>query len=59
MIYGRPYHPRGRGKLERFHGVLTQELVGRIRFRTLSHFRRELYAWRRTYNRVRMHGGIG
>jgi putative transposase len=59
VIYGRPYHPRGRGKLERFHGVLTQELVGRIRFRSLSHFRRELYAWRRAYNRVRMHGGIG
>lgn len=59
VIYGRPYHPRGRGKLERFHGVLTQELVGRVHFRSLSHFRRELYAWRRTYNRVRMHGGIG
>jgi transposase InsO family protein len=59
VIYGRPYHARGRGKLERFHGVLTQELVGRILFRSLSHFRRELYAWRRAYNRVRMHGGIG
>lgn len=27
LIYGRPYNPRGRGKLERFHGILTQELV--------------------------------
>jgi putative transposase len=59
VIYGRPYHPRGRGKLERSQGVLTQELVGRIRFRSLSHFRRGLCAWRRAYNRVRMHGGIG
>ncbi len=23
VIYGRPYNPRGRGKLERFHGILT------------------------------------
>jgi putative transposase len=50
VIYGRPYNPRGRGKLERFHGILTQELVGRVRFRSLSHFRRELYLWRRKYN---------
>jgi transposase InsO family protein len=58
MIYGRPYHPRGRGTLERFHMVLTQELVGWVYFRSLSHFRRELYGWRRAYNRVRMHDGI-
>lgn len=48
VSYGRPYHPRGRGRLERFHGSLTQELVGRIHFRSLSHFRRELYAGRRS-----------
>jgi putative transposase len=59
VIYGRPYNPRGRGKLERFHGILTQELVGRVHFRSLGHFRRELYAWREKYNRARLHGGIG
>jgi transposase InsO family protein len=59
VIYGKPYNPRGRGKLERFHGILTQELVGRVRFRSLSHFRRELYRWRQEYNRRRLHGGIG
>ena len=59
VIYGRPYNPRGRGKLERFHGILTQELVGRVHFRSLSHFRRELYQWRGKYNRTRLHGGIG
>lgn len=46
VIYGRPYNPRGRGKLERFHGILAQELVGRVHFRSLSRFRRELYQWR-------------
>lgn len=59
VIYGRPYNPRGRGKLERFHGILTQELVGRVRFRSLSHLRRELRSWRGVYNRQRIHGGIG
>jgi transposase InsO family protein len=59
VIYGRPYNPRGRGKLERFHGILTQELVGRVRFRSLGHFRRKLYHWRQAYNRSRIHGGIG
>jgi transposase InsO family protein len=59
VIYGRPYNPQGRGKLERFHGILTQELVGRVHFRSLGHFRRELYRWRREYNHRRLHGGIG
>jgi len=58
VIYGRPYNPRGRGKLERFHGFLTQELVGRVHFRSLGHFRRELYHWRHRYNGSRIHGGI-
>jgi putative transposase len=58
VIYGRPYNPRGRGKLERFHSILTQELVGRVPFRSLSHFRRELYQWRHRYNETRIHGGI-
>lgn len=59
VIHGRPYNPRGRGKLERFHGILTQELVGRVHFRSLAHFRRELYQWRGRYNLQRIHGGIG
>jgi putative transposase len=59
VIYGSPYHPQGRGKLERFHGILTQELVGRVHFHSLGHFRRELYGWRRVYNGSRIHGGIG
>jgi transposase InsO family protein len=44
--------------LERFHGILTQELVGRVRFHSLSHFRREIYRWRQGCNRRRLHGGI-
>ena len=59
VIYGRPYNPRGRGALERFHDTLTQEVAGRVRFRSLSHFRREFYHWRGRYNRTRLHEGIG
>lgn len=40
VIGGRPYYTRERGKLERFHGILTQELETRVRFRTLPHYRR-------------------
>ena len=58
IIYGRPYNPRGRGKLERFHKVLFLELIAQVRFRSLPHFRRELWLFRRSYNRERLHGGI-
>lgn len=58
VIHGRPYNPRGRGKLERFHGTLFQELISRVRFRSLAHFRRELWLYRRQYNKARLHGGI-
>ena len=58
VIYGRPYNPRGRGKLERYHETLTQELVTRVRFRSLPHYRRELWLYRRRYNKLRLHGGI-
>jgi transposase InsO family protein len=58
IIYGRPYNPKGRGKLERFHGTLFGELISRKRFRSLTHFRRELWLFRRSYNRERLHGGI-
>jgi transposase InsO family protein len=53
VISGRPYNPRGRGKLERFHGTLFQELISQVRFHPLSHFRRELWLYRRRYNRPR------
>ncbi len=58
IIYGRPYNPRGRGKLERFHRTLYQELISQVRFRSLGHFRRELWLYRRRYNKLRLHGGI-
>ena len=50
LIFGRPYHPRGRGKIERYHEVLWQELITQKRFSSLAHFRRELRKFDRQYN---------
>ena len=52
-IYGRPYHPRGRGKIEGYHKVLYRELITQVRFTSLSHFRRELRKFDRRYNHWR------
>jgi putative transposase len=58
-VYGRPYHPRGRGKIERYHSVLWQELVTQTRFSSLSHFKRELRRFDRKYNYWRKNQTLG
>jgi transposase InsO family protein len=50
LIFGRPYNPRGRGKIERYHKTLYQELICLKEFRSLSHFRRELWNFDQQYN---------
>lgn len=52
-IYGRPYHPRGRGKIEGYHKVLYRELITRVRFSSLPHFRKDLRKFDRRYNHWR------
>lgn len=58
-VYGRPYHPRGRGKIERYHSVLWQELVSQVRFSSLSHFRKELRKFDKRYNHWRKNQTLG
>ena len=58
-VYGRPYHPRGRGKIERYHSILWQELITQIRFSSLSHFRAELRKFDRKYNYWRKNQTLG
>lgn len=58
-IYGRPYHPRGRGKIENYHKILYKELITQIRFSSLSHFRRELRKFDRRYNFWRKSQALG
>jgi transposase InsO family protein len=53
LIFGRPYNPRGRGKIERYHKTLYQELIALKEFQSLSHFKRELWNFDQQYNNWR------
>ncbi len=53
LIYGKPYHPKGRGKIEAYHKALYKELIHAIEFKSLSHFRKELRKFDRKYNNWR------
>ena len=59
LIFGKPYHPRGRGKIERYHKVLWQELITQKRFSSLAHFKRELGKFDRRYNYWRKSQSLG
>jgi putative transposase len=58
-IYGRPYHPRGRGKIESYHKALWSELISQTRFSSLDHFKRELKKFDRRYNHWRKSQALG
>jgi putative transposase len=58
-IYGKPYHPRGRGKIESYHKALWSELITQIRFTSLAHFKRELKKFDRRYNHWRKSQALG
>jgi putative transposase len=58
-IYGKPYHPRGRGKIESYHKILYRELVTQVRFVSLSHFKRELRKFDHKYNCWRKSQALG
>lgn len=53
LIYGKPYHPRGRGKIEGYHKALYRELISVKKFSSLSNFRRELRKFDKKYNHWR------
>ena len=58
-IYGRPYHPRGRGKIESYHKVLWRELITQVRFSSLPDFKSELKKFDRRYNHWRKSQALG
>lgn len=49
-IFGKPYHPRGRGKIERYHKILYRELICAKEFKSLSEFKGELRGFDKRYN---------
>ena len=59
LIFGRPYSPRGRGKIEAYHKVLYRELISLSRFYFLSHFRKELWKFDQKYNKWRKQEVLG
>lgn len=59
LIFGRPYNPRGRGKIESYHKTLHRELISLKEFISLSHFKRELWKFDHQYNHWRKQEALG
>jgi len=59
LIFGKPYHPRGRGKIESYHKVLWRDLITQVRFSSLPHFKQELRKFDRRYNHWRKNQTLG
>jgi len=59
LIYSRPYHPQSRGKNERFHRTLRDEVFAFATFHSLAQVQRALDLWRDVYNFERPHQAIG
>lgn len=59
LIFGKPYHPRGRGKIEAYHKVLYRELISLKRFKSLADFRKQLWKFDQMYNNWRKQEILG
>lgn len=59
VIHSRAYHPQTRGKNERFHRTLEEEVFAFNRFRDLQHAQQAFDEWRYIYNTVRPHEALG
>jgi transposase InsO family protein len=58
VIYARPHHPQGRGKNERFHRTLNEEVLCLRRFASLAQMQRSFDAWLEVYNFERPHDAL-
>lgn len=59
LIFGRPYHPQGRGKIESYHKTLYRDFIAITKFKSLSDFRRKLGQFDRRYNSWRKQEILG
>jgi transposase InsO family protein len=59
VLHSRPYHPQSRGKNERFHRTLKDEVFALRHFRNLAEVQRAFDAWRDVYNIKRPHEALG
>jgi transposase InsO family protein len=58
LIYSRPYHPQSRGKNERFHRTLSDEVFAFQNFAGFGQVQRAFDAWREVYNFERPHEAL-
>lgn len=58
VIHSRPYHPQGRGKIERFHRSLKAEVFEMRSFTNFAQLQRRFDQWRMLYNTERPHEGL-
>jgi transposase InsO family protein len=56
--HSRPYHPQSRGKIERFHRTLKDEVFALRRFRDLADLQHAFDLWRDVYNFERPHEAL-
>lgn len=59
LIFGRPYHPQGRGKIEGYHKIMYRELISVTTFKFLSEFKRKLWTYDKRYNSWRKQEILG
>ncbi len=59
MIHARPYHPQSRGKNERFHRSMDDEVFAMRQLADHAEAQKAFDAWRPVYNFERPHEGIG
>lgn len=58
VIHGRPYCPQGRGKIERFHRTLKQEVLQERQLEDLRDAQSAFDPWRDCYNHERPHESL-
>jgi len=58
VLHARPYHPQSRGKNERFHRTLKDEVFALRRFRDLAEVQHAFDRWREVYNFERPHEAL-
>jgi hypothetical protein len=59
LIYGRPYHPQTRGKVERFHRTLKERTLHEGLPPDLERWQGWVPRFRQEYNEVRPHEALG
>jgi len=58
VLHSRPYHPQSRGKDERFHRTIKDEVFAFACFRNLSQVQHAFDRWRIVYNFERPHDSL-